>query len=334
MLIAVWQDLKNVMQVFYPILDSTLSGTDKRDKKILSIIPEIYEKRGYITTELLVGNDIGYSSSTVRKILNDLAERSILIEDSELKSEKGIGGNTKVYKYNAKSENHIAFSENAELNWFKVINKQREWLDSERYKEQNCIDLCDYNENIFYDPVNNALKKLDETKNFTHNLHLIHLESKEEEAIKNREIDYNEALNKMGVNRSVIVKVEKLILSKVDMWDLMHSPMMASIFEVDDEIINTLKNAGHEIKLETVVDTVEAILDVSRKQIKYQIFQLIQEEIVEKTSKKINEIKDGEGSFKPVNMTLQYLKLNNIINEEVFHYPVKQTYNYPALMRG
>ena len=131
-LIAVWQDYKTVMDVFYPIINSTIGGTDNRFIKVHELITEIYDEHEFITSELLSAN-ISYGLVSVRKILKELAEQGILIESPELKIEKGIKGNTKIYRYDQeKGKQYTAFSENAVLNWANVLKKQREWLKSER----------------------------------------------------------------------------------------------------------------------------------------------------------------------------------------------------------
>ena len=323
-LLAVWQDLKNVMEVFYPILDSTMSGADNRYNKILQIMPGVYKNHGYVTTELLISKGVGYGASTVRKILNEFAERGILFEDPKLKFEKCIGGNTKVYRYDINSEQNMAFSRNAELNWFKVLKNQREWLNSERYVEKNCIKLVGYTENVYYDPVTNLWKKFEGIESPSQKLQLCNLESWEEKAIKNRKIEYNSALEEMAIITSISKKVTN--------YDTLYPTQKLPNYEVDNEIINTINNSKKEIKLETVVDIVEAILDVSKKQVKGRIALLVHKGFIIVIEKLFTKIKDSDGPSKPNTQPWKYLKLNHRISlEDVLSYPFN-LHNYQSLI--
>ena len=142
------------------------------------------------------------------------------------------------------------------------------------------------------------------------NLILKHLETKDVEAIKNRKIHIDTAFDIMPVNRSSIIKVSNTPMIKVDWYDFMHSPTMQTYFEVEDEIIRTLKNSEHDIRLETLVDIVYSLLGVNKKHIKSRIASMKHEGIIEESLMEPSRVKDGEGPSKEVETVWKYLRLD------------------------
>lgn len=126
-LVSSWADLAHAIILGGPILEATLTGFDKRLIEALSVIYELIDGEGYVTTKSL-HKKLKKSSKYAWQILNFFEDNGYIYHDSETKRSFGIKGKAKVYVKTGARECKNLLLSIGNIDWLDIRNKEEKFI--------------------------------------------------------------------------------------------------------------------------------------------------------------------------------------------------------------